>query len=159
MAEVKSERKRLCLWCRNSKGYRGFESKSKQCRECVKRIDECIMKDQDPRLLDWGVSVNSTGVSVNSTGVEIVIAEKEELKRQMEELTDRMGKMQMGQQSDIQQKERIKELEQKEKGYESLINTLQGKNEELERECDQLQDYISKNCNQGTKSRGSKRSQ
>ena len=77
----------------------------------------------------------------------------------MGELTDQMGKMQIGQQSDVQQKERIRELEQKEKGYKSLISVLQAKNEALETECDELQDYINKNCNQETKSKGIKRSQ
>ncbi len=96
MTEPKSERKRECLWCRKSKGYRGFEAKAHQCRECMKRVEDCITKEKDPRLIDWGVSVES---------------------QKVEELTSQIEKIQIGHQSEVEQKRRIKELELQVQNY------------------------------------------
>lgn len=80
MTEPSSERKRLCQWCRRFKGYRGFEAKAHHCRECMKLVEEYIMKD--PRLMDWGVSVDSQ-----------ITTEKDELEKKVEELTSQMAKI------------------------------------------------------------------
>jgi len=154
MAEKKSEHKRECLWCRKLKGYRGFEAKAHQCRECMKRVEECIMKEKDPRLMDWGISVDSPKVEAITTEkqelenkveelrsqMEAITTEKQELERKVEELKSQMEKIKIGQQRKVEQEERIKELESEVKNYMKMADSFTKSKDKSEKELQEWQE-------------------